>query len=171
MCLTKQKLQCKSWNATYAYELNWHNNYCSGRFGSIILTIKMRKISHGWCKPGVPLSGLQAFLEQSLAGEETPLDSAGNWTSFVSCFLLIIGSEKFSSVWLQTSISKSKADESRTWSDSSFLFFREHEIPLFCYVYKYYIRNEEKKNLKGFTHVFDFFSIFKIRHQSKNNNK
>ena len=129
----KQISKCNSW-MPHTLTILIHN--ALALFRSITFSIKTRKIMHRWCKPGVPLSGLQSMLEQSLVGEETLVDSEGNWSSVDFRFLLIASSERFSSVnWSHTSISMYEAVESSIWSASRFLYLealQENTIPLSC---------------------------------------
>ena len=129
----KQISKCNSW-MPHTLTILIHN--ALALFRSITLSIKTRKIMHRWCKPGVPLSGLQSMLEQSLVGEETLVDSEGNWSSVDFRFLLIASSERFSSVnWSHTSISIYEAVESSIWSASRSLYLealQENTIPLSC---------------------------------------
>ena len=129
----KQISKCNSW-MPHTLIILIHN--ALALFRSITLSIKTRKIMHRWCKPGVPLSGLQSMLEQSLVGEETLVDSEGNWSSVDFRFLFIASSERFSSVnWSHTSISMYEEVESSIWSASRFLYLealQENTIPLSC---------------------------------------
>ena len=129
----KQISKCNSW-MPHTLTILIHN--ALALFRSITFSIKTRKIMHRWCKPGVQLSGLQSMLEQSLVGEETLVDSEGNWSSVDFRFLLIASSERFSSVnWSHTSISMYEEVESSIWSASRFLYLealQENTIPLSC---------------------------------------